>query len=164
MSDPWLEQFEKRRAERAATNGRSFVVAGETLTVKPTVAPQIATRYWRVKVEIIDLHAAREEATKKGLDPPLAPRELENEGLLELFDDTMTACLESSSLEAYKRLRSADLDNPLDWEDLFALCEGVLAKASGIPTAGPSDSSDGPPNAKPSSKARSGSRAATRKP
>lgn len=160
--DPWLEQLLARRKERE-TAARTVELLGEILILKPAVAPQVAMRYYDAKLRLIVYYAEAEKLRAEGQDVQLPAADLQDAALIDLFDDTMRSCLAEESLEAWGRLRDPNRPDPLNWEDLFSLCEGILATASGVPTGGPTDSSDGPPKNGRSSKAGSPSRAATRK-
>lgn len=160
--DPWLEQLLARREARE-TAARSVELLGEKLILKPAIAPEIAMRYYSAKGRLILYYVEAERLRAEKKEIPEMPVDLQDLALIDLFDDTMRSCLAEQSLEAWGRLRDPVRQNPLNWEDLFSLCEGILATASGVPTGGPTDSSDGPPKNGRSSKAGSPSRAVTRK-
>lgn len=160
--DPWLEQFEARIAEREQTD-RSFTILGVTLTVKPAVAPQVATTYFDAKARLLAYYVARDEARQTDAPIPDLPDDLTDTAIIDRFEQTARACLDAKSIPAWQELRAADRPNPLDWNDLFGLCEYLIARASNHPTDGPSGSSDGPPANGTSSKAASRSRVAASK-
>lgn len=160
--DPWLEQFNARREERER-RARIVELLGETLTLKPAVAPQVAIRYYDAKRRLLTYYAEAEQLRQENKEVPEPPVDLQDPALIDLFDDTMRSCLAAESLESWGRIRDPERADPLNWEDLFNLCEGILATASGFPTERPTGSSDGPPKNGRSSKAGSSSRAATRK-
>ena len=160
--DPWLEQFNARRAQRE-TAARTVELLGEQLTLKPAIAPQVAIRYYDAKRRLILYYAEAEQLRTQGKDVPEPPEDLQDPALLDLFDETMRACVSSDGLEAWGRIRDPGRDDPLNWEDFFSLIEGVLATASATPTERPTVSSAGPPKTGRSSKAGSSSAAATRK-
>lgn len=162
MTDQWLERFEQRIADRAATR-ETLVVLGETLVLKPTIAPQVALRYYDAKIRLIQYYVDREKAQAAGKPVPELAADLHDTVLLELVEETARACIDPESVPAWERLRSSDRPNPLAWRDVMSLCEYLLDKASGVPTDGPTESSDGPTNTSKSSKGASPSRAAKRK-
>ena len=162
MSDAWLESFEARRAERAH-HAETVTVDGVTLTLRPGVAPQVAVRYYDAKRRLIVHTALAQEAAAKGTSAPEIPDDLQDAALLDLFDETMRACITDDSLPALAELRAADRPNPLGWVDLWDLAEYLLARVSGVPTGRPADSSNGSAAATGSSTDGSPSPARTRK-
>lgn len=150
MSDQWLERFEERIAERADT-GETLTIIGEKITLKPAIAPQVAIRYYDAKLRLIDYYLAREKAEAADEPVPELAVDLQDEALLALVEETARACIAPDSLAAWEQLRSPDRANPLAWRDVMSLCEHLLNKASGVPTEGPTDSSDGPKSTSTSS-------------
>ena len=104
MTDQWLTNFEERRKEREQAD-RSFVLLGETLTVKPSVAPQVGIRLNGARATVINDMVAAQAARDKGQDVP-APG-ITDEQMLEIAEETIRALIEPASLKAWERLRSA---------------------------------------------------------
>lgn len=160
MSDDWLDTFNEGIAVRERGE-RSFEVLGETLTVKPSLAPQVAIRYFTAKRRLIEFTALRIAAEAEGAEKPPLPEDLQDEALLELMDMTARACLDTATAPAWDRLRSDDHPTPLDWDQLFSLCEYLIGRASTHPTDEPIGSSNGQPGTSPSSEDASLSPAGT---
>lgn len=138
--DPWLDNFNATREARLQEN-RSFELLGEKLTVKISVAPEVGFRRDDLRRKVrADIEAAK-QAAERG-DP--APATTSDEEIFAVAEDTIIACLDPESLPAWRRLRSPDQPVPLSFREVFALCDYVLARASGLPTGGPSESSAGP--------------------
>jgi hypothetical protein len=158
--DPWLEQFEARRKEREQAD-RSFTLLGETLVVKPNVAPEVGLRReaFQQKVAAYTVEVAEAQATGKEI-PELG---VDDEEFLALSESIIVACLEPDSLDAWKRLRDPAHPDPLSLMDIYGLSGFVLAKASRLPTVAPAASSNGQAPGARTSKAGSPSRAAVRK-
>lgn len=150
MTDKWLEKFAADREERERVN-RTLEILGETLTVKPSIAPQVATRYFDIKRQLAQNYVEKEEAKKTGSEPPVTPEELLDPAIIDLLDETCLACLTADSVSAWKRIRDPQHPAPPGWNDLFSLCEYLIGRASGHPTDGPDDSSTGPAETNPSS-------------
>lgn len=160
MSDAWLEDFEKRIADRQVSD-RTFILLGEKLTVKPSVAPQVGLHFNETRNKVIQQTVARQEAETAGKDLP-DPIVTDAE-LLDVIEQTIRACLEPESLKTWDKLRSPEHPSPLNWFDLYSLCDYVLSRASGLPTVASVASSNGRASAGRSSRAGSSSRAAARK-
>ena len=158
--DPWLQQFEERRKERE-TADRSFTLLGETLVVKPNVAPEVGLRREAFQTRVATYTAEVEEARAKGTDIPELG--VDDEAFLELSEGIIVACLEPESAAAWKRLRDPQHPDPLSLMDIYGLSGYVLARASRLPTVAPSGSSNGQAPGGRTSKAGSPSRAAARK-
>ncbi len=158
LSDPWLEQFEARIAEREKQHD-TVTLLGVELALKPSVAPQVAIRYLDAKRRLTIFYLEREAARKAKKKEPEQPADLYDIPLLDLLEDTARACITSDSLPAWQELRSPDRDVPLAWQDVMELCEYLIARATTHPTEGPSASSDGPETNGASSKVASSSRA-----
>lgn len=159
--DPWLEQFEARRKERE-TADRTFTLLGETLTVKPSVAPEIGLRIARFQMQMAEHVDAVNAAEKTGTEPP-SRSGISTEEMLDLSESVIRSCITADSLEAWERLRASDAADPLNLMDIYSLAIYALSRASGVPTEGSSDSSDGPANTNGKSKGRSSSTAGARK-
>lgn len=145
--DPWLENFNATRSARLKEN-RSFSLLGEQLTVKISVAPEVGFRLADLRRKVRDdLEAAKQAVELK----QAAPEVTSDAEMLAVAEDTIVACLEPDSLPAWRRLRSPEAAVPLSFREIFSLCDYILARASGIPTDGPSDSSNGPTNTDSSS-------------
>lgn len=175
MTDPFLEAFEQRRKLRAQAD-RSFTVAGETLIYRPTVAPEVGTRLeamrQTVRSELEALQAETAKAQKAAdadggesdttaLAAALDKMTFSDEDMLQSGDETVLACLEPGSHEAWARLRSPDAPQPLTFDEVFELADYLLGRVAGIPTSAPADSSAGRTATASKSKAKSSSQAKT---
>lgn len=138
--DTWLDNFNATREQRLKDD-RSFTLLGERLTVKISVAPEVGFRLAALRRRVRDDIEATQQANERGETAPDVTTDAE---MLAVAEDTIVACLEPESLDAWRRLRSADQPIPLSFREIFSLCDYILARASGIPTDGPSDSSAGP--------------------
>lgn len=146
--DPWLDNFNATREARLKEN-RSFALLGEQLTVKISVAPEVGFRLSDLRRKVRDDLEASKLAAERG-EP--APADVTTDAeMLAVAEDTIVACLDPESLPAWRRLREPGRVVPLSFREIFALCDYILARASGIPTEGPSDSSAGPQNTDSSS-------------
>ncbi len=161
MTDPWLAQFEARRAEREKAD-RTFTLLGETLTVKPSVAPEVGLRLGKFQIAVAAFVEAYQKAEAEKTAPPEGSGYTDEE-MLALSESVIADCLTADSLPTWERLRRPDSEEPLTLIEIYGLATYVAGRAAGIPTGGPSASSDGPQNGNTSSKARSPSRAGTRK-
>lgn len=149
MTDPWLVQFEQRRKVRAQ-HDRSFVVEGETLQVRPAVAPEIGIRYGDMAAKFAAYLTDALAAEKAG-EPLPTSSGIDDAEMLDISEATIRACLDPASLSAWERLRSPDNADPLGLFDIYGLASFVLTKVTGLPTVAPADSSNGrTPTAKPS--------------
>lgn len=160
MTDEWLEKFEADRAERD-TGNRTFSILDEDLTVKTSVAPEIAIRLNAMRQAVrSDLEAAKaaEEAGEE-----LPKEHVTTAQMLATADETVLGCLDPASHDAWRRLRDPDHPAPLRFVEIFSLCDYLLGRASGHPTVGPDDSSNGPTGTGASSTAESSSPAAVSK-
>ena len=157
--DPWLVQYEARRAARKQQD-RSFTVAGETLTVRPSVAPEVAVRYEelgaRFSAYVTEVQAA--EAAGKELPTRSGISDAE---MLDVSEGTIRSCLDSASIAAWEKLRDPDAEDPLGLFDIYNLAGYVLAKVTTLPTVAPAASSNGRTPTAKLSKAASRSRAKT---
>ena len=162
MTDPWLVQFEERRKAREAQD-RSFDLDGETLTVRATVAPEVAVRYYELGARYTAFVTAFREAEAAGKEPPLESG-IDDAEMLDISEATIRSCLDVKSLAAWDRLRSPEHARPLGLFDIYGLANYVLTKVTTLPTVAPAVSSNGRTQTANSSKAGSRSRAGTRKP
>lgn len=164
MGDSFLEDFERRRQERLAAD-RTFTLAGERLTHKAAVAPEVAHRLeaMRRKVEAELAEARRRIETANGKPADLSDLQISDEAMIAAADDTILACLEADSHDGWARLRNTDAAYPLAWEDVMGIADWLLGRVSGIPTVAPADSSDGRTKTATSSKAASSSTGRRRK-
>lgn len=175
MTDQFLEAFEARRAAREQAD-RSFPLAGETLVYRSSVAPEVGMRLetmrQKVREQLERLRVAASavektagngagEASLEALSTALDSMEISDEQMLQSGDETVLACLEPESHEAWARLRSKDAPQPLTFDEIFELADYLLGCVSGIPTSAPADSSDGRTPTASKSKARSSSAAKT---
>ena len=161
MTDPWLAQFEARRAEREKAD-RTFALFGEELTVKASVAPEVGLRLGKFQIAMAAFVEDYQKAEAANTPLPESSGYTDEE-MLALSESVIADCLTADSLEAWQRLRRPDSAEPLTLLEIYGLASYVLGRATGLPTGGPSASSDGPQNGNTSSKGRSSSRAGTRK-
>jgi hypothetical protein len=157
--DPWLEQFAERRKQREESD-RTFIILGQKLTVKPSVAPEPALRIADFEAR---LSAYLEDAKQRKTGDPVPELGVSDTEMLDMAETAIRAALEPQSLKAWEKLRAPDSAEPLDLLEIYGLAKYVLSRAARVPTDGPSGSSDGPQNTARSSKAKSSSTAATRK-
>lgn len=160
MTDPWLEQWEQRRQERAQTD-RSFTVLGETLTAKASVAPEIGIRLAEFQTRVAAYVPVAQAAQAKG--EPLPELGVSDEEMLALSEATIRACLEPASITGWERLRDPERADPMTLMDIYGFATYVLSKATGLPTGASGGSSAGPQSNGRSSTAASPSRGKTRR-
>ena len=141
-TDPWIEQFEERRRERAAAN-RKIRLADETLIYRPSVAPEVGLRLQQVVRESQEEIAENEAREKRG-EKTIDNLGRSNSEILEAADWTVRSCLEPSSVEAWERLRSLDHPEPLTSTEIIEFAFFIQARASGLPTGRPTVSPGGP--------------------
>ncbi len=175
MTDDFLAAFEARRAARIQAD-RTFDIAGETLTFRPTVAPEVGMRLEQmrqtVRAQLETLRKQADEAEKKaaanGGDADMAAlaEALDNltvsdQDMLHIGDETVIACLDPGSHAAWARLRSPESPQPLTFDEVFEVADYLLGRVAGIPTSAPADSSAGRTQTASRSKGRSSSPAKT---
>lgn len=161
MSDQWLEQFNARREARAQAD-REVHLLGATLTVKPSVAPEVGLRLARFQIAMSEYVAAYNAATEAGGEPP-ASSGYTDEEMLALSESVIADCLEPASLPSWQKLRAPGAAEPLTLLEIYGLANYLVGRAAGLPTDGSPASSAGRQNGQASSKAKSTSRAATRR-
>ena len=167
MSDTFLQDFEKRRAERLAAD-RTFQLAGETLVYRPSVPPQVGLKLeearHRVAVEVLEISELAKGIN--GTVPPEFVRLLSGQttdsDILQIADETIVACLEPESLEGWGRLRAEDAAYPLSISEVMEIADWLIGKVTGTPTDAPADSSDGREKTASRSKGSSSSTGRTR--
>ena len=175
MTDDFLAAFEARRAAREQAD-RSFELAGEKLVYRASVAPEVGMRLeemrQRVRAQLETLRAALDAAEKapeqNGGEPDLTPvaavldgMDVSDADMLQIGDETVLACLDPASHEAWARLRSNDAAQPLIFDEVFEIADYLLGKVAGIPTDAPADSSAGRTEIDKPSKEKSSSPART---
>lgn len=161
--DPWLEQFNARRADRAdrTKDDRTITLLGETLTVKPVIAPEVALRLDDFQSRIAEYLTVAEAAREAGAELPEAG--IDDGDLLDVSEFAIRSALDPGSLDAWERLRSPEAAEPLGLMEIYGLARFLVSKVTLLPTDAPSGSSDGPTSNGASSKAGSSSTAAGRK-
>lgn len=172
MSDDFLAAFEARRKAREETE-RSFVIAGETLKHRATLSPEVTFRFQKAQttsyedmvamkewVDKIQKAAGKNGRQEKLLDEAPEPR-LTDEDLLAIADETVLACLEPDSHEAWARLRSSDAAQPITYDEVFEILDYLFGRVTDLPTVAPADSSDGRTETAKPSRGRSSSPAKT---
>lgn len=181
MQDSFLEAFEARRREREQAD-RTITLAGEQLTFRPSVAPEVGMKLEAARQDTADrLKTLSDKATEldkvtarngdaqadEDVAAMLAVTEAveavqEAEGrALETADATVLDCLDPDSHEAWGRLRSVEATHPLTFTEVFQIADYLLGKVAGIPTDAPAGSSDGRTATGKPSKASSSSKAKT---
>jgi hypothetical protein len=152
MTDDFLERFEAQRAARLAAE-RSFQLAGETLTFKPSVrekyANQLAEGQRRIQAYEADNSVG---LTTDDLD-------LDIDGLILAADEQILNCLEPDGQAAWGRLRALDAAEPLTFQEIGQIADYLLGRVTGIPTDAPAGSSAGRTTTAKPSKAASSSKA-----
>lgn len=119
----FVRGIEKDRAERAS-RPRTFELAGETFTHKPSVPMEVMANYF-------DMTTARIE--------------VDNQEAIKIIDATILGFLEPGQEEKWHKVRH-DAQNPVTYSDAHSLIEGLLRSLSGRPTGESSDSTDGQKN------------------
>ena len=144
MTDEFLERFERRRQERLAAD-RTFPLAGETLTHKPSVAPEVGSRLEAMRDDVGKqvAEARRRIAEANGEPADLSDLDFRDTTMIDTADETILACLEPESHEAWARLRATDSPYPLNFEEIMSLADYLLGRVTGIPTSAPAGSSAG---------------------
>ena len=182
MSDTFLQQFEEKRAARLAAD-RTFTLAGETLTYRPSVPPQVGLKLeearHRVAVEVLEISqlaesikapakngASGDSKPDQSLIPPEFVRLLSGQttdsDILQIADETIVACLEPDSLEGWGRLRAEDAAYPLSISEVMEIADWLIGKVTGTPTDAPADFSAGREKTASRSKGSSSSTGRTR--
>ncbi len=163
MTDEFLERFEAQRAARLAAE-RSFQLAGETLTFKPSVPPETGARlqacretYANALAEGQRRIAAYEADNSVGLTTD--DLDLDIDGLILAADEQILNCLEPDGQEAWARLRALDAAEPLTFQEIGQIADYLLGRVTGIPTDAPAGSSAGRTTTAKQSKAASSSKA-----
>lgn len=178
MSDEFLARFEQQREARRQAE-RSFQIMGETLTVRPSIAPETALNlqtkriaYYEAIGEIPGLLAVVEaEQAKNGEGDPDAAsaavfaavnaRDVKEEELLAVAEETILSCLTTESHAAWARLRAKEAAEPVSGAEIFDIADYLIERVSGIPTVAPAGSSSGRTKTRGSSKEKSSSQATT---
>ena len=162
MTDDFLTRFEERRKERLLAD-RSFPLAGETLTHKASVAPEVGKRLEEMRQEVgRELEELKRRLAEANGNPPdLSDLKISDDAMIEVADETILACLEPESHPVWARLRAIDNAYPLNFEEIMALADYLLGRVTGIPTVAPAGSSDGRTTTAKRSKAASPSKAKT---
>jgi hypothetical protein len=161
MTDQWLEQFQARRDARAQAN-REVKLLGTTLTVKPSIAPEVGLRLAHFNIAMTNYVTAYNKAQTDGTTPPDGSGYDDTE-MLALSESVIADCLTTDSLPAWQQLRAPDAPEPLTLLEIYGLANYLVSRAAGLPTDAPTGSPAGQRNGQTSSKARSRSRAATPK-
>ncbi len=163
MTDDFLERFEAQRAARLAAE-RSFQLAGETLTFKPSVPPETGARlqacrekYANQLAEGQRRIAAYEADNSVGLMTD--DLDLDIDGLILAADEQILNCLEPDGQAAWGRLRALDAAEPLTFQEIGQIADYLLGRVTGIPTDAPAGSSAGRTTTAKQSKAASSSKA-----
>lgn len=172
MADDFLTRFEQRRQERLAAD-RSFPLAGETLIHKASVAPEVGQRLEEARDEMaaqldqaraisLEIQKRIDSANGDGVDLSgidTRAMRLTDDAVILAADETVLACLEPDSHEAWARLRDVKADYPLNVAEIMEITDYLLQRVTGVPTDAPADSSDGRTKTGKQSKAASSSTA-----
>ena len=158
MTDDFLANFEAKRAAREAAD-RSFVIAGETLRFRPSIAPEVAFKFrasqvsamedleklqaWSAEYAAAAAKNGKGEADMAKLIERVPEPRLSDDDLLLVADETVLACLEPDTHEAWARLRSPEAPQPITYDEVFEIVGYLLSRVTQIPTDAPSDSSAG---------------------
>lgn len=116
-----MQDFDKERDARASSD-RRIKIGGREFGYRAAVAPE-AILSWN--------------------DAVTGKTELDENGWLELFDRTILAILDPGQDDAWREVRAADRDHPLNLDDIKAVLHFLIAEATGRPTGEPSGSSPG---------------------
>jgi len=176
VTDAFLEAFEAKRKARAEAD-RTFTLAGETFRFRPTIAPEIVFRFrasqqsmyedleklraWGMELEAAQGLNGDGEADVSRLMEAMPEPRLTDDDLINIADETVIACLEPDSHEAWARLRSPENPQPVTYQEVFEIVGYLLGRVAEIPTVAPTGSSDGRTQTGKPSKAGSSSRAKT---
>jgi hypothetical protein len=117
-----VKDFDEARRERESYD-RSFVIGGTQFTRRIAVAPERVLNW-----------------NKAGA----GELELDEQGWLDLYDETVLALLEPGQEDKWAAVRSPDLEHPLTGTDLTNLIRWLFTEMAGRPTGRSSDSSPGP--------------------
>lgn len=116
-----MKDFDEARRERE-TLDRSFQIGGTQFERRIAVAPERVLRW-----------------NKAGA----GELELDEQGWLDLYDETVLALLEPGQEEKWAAVRTPDLEHPLTGTDLTALIRWLFESMAGRPTGPSSGSSPG---------------------
>jgi hypothetical protein len=116
-----VRAIEDARLKREQSE-RSFTLAGETFTHKPTAEMEALADYY-------DMTSGR--------------KDVNNHEAIEIIDRTVLAFLEPGQEEKWAKVRHSD-QHPLSVGDAHGLIEALLGATTGRPTMPPSDSGGGP--------------------
>lgn len=132
--------FDTKRRERLQRD-RTFIVGGETFEYKPSVAPEAILRWSKMTGGD---YVLRDEDGVPRLDSKGDPiSTLSEEDAIAIFDETILAFLETGQTEKWRKVRAADVQNPLNVADMTEIVHWLFKEQSGRPTGQPSDSSSG---------------------
>ena len=176
MTDDFLERFEARRIAREQAD-RTFVLAGETFRFRPTITPEVVFRFrdsqqsmyedldkirrWGAEVEAARAKNGDGAADLEQLVGAMPEPRMSDDDLIQIADETILACLEPASHEAWAKLRSPENLQPVTYNEVFEIVGYLLGRVTEIPTVAPTGSSDGRTETARPSKASSSSRAKT---
>ncbi len=147
MTDDFLERFEAQRAARLAAE-RTFDLAGETLTFKPSVPPETGTRLQAAReryANALQEGQRRIDAYERDNTVGLTTDDLDLDldGLILAADEQILNCLEPDGQAAWGRLRALDAAEPLTFQEIGQIADYLLGRVTGIPTVAPAGSPDG---------------------
>ena len=137
MEDDFLKAFKEQRRLRAEQD-RSFDLEGVTLTYRAAVAPEVPLRFQEATDALAQWadDVNRLLATANGTTPDIPAQPVTEADLLRVYDDTVIACLEDSSAEAWAKLRAPDAPYPLLGEEVYRLAVYLIGKTTSLPTDG----------------------------
>jgi len=164
--DDFAARFNERKAARRQED-RSFVILGETLTVRAAVSSDVGFQFQEalaLNLEASNALANIANVNGGGNEEAVAfLRESQDKQrkYIALLEETIVDCLEPGTHEAWLRLRAKDAADPLSSDEIFEIAEYLLGRASEVPTSAPADSSAGRTETAKPSKAKSSSRAMT---
>lgn len=129
--------FDTKRRERLQRD-RTFIVGGETFEYRPAVAPEAILRWSKMTGGD---YVLRDEEGAPRLDSRGDPISvLSEEDAIGIFDETILAFLEPGQDEKWRKVRGADVQNPLNVGDMTEIVHWLFREQSGRPT-GPSSAS-----------------------
>lgn len=170
MTDDFLADLKRRHAERAAAD-RTFDLLGESLTHRPSVAPEVARTLEEAGQALADLADRHRHALNGGREdiPDEEFLVMLNEQadaqrlVLDAAEHTVLACLEADSHASWARLRSEAAASPLTADDVLEVARQLVVKLSQHPTLAPGGSSPGRKPTGAASRGTSSSTGRTRK-
>lgn len=118
-----MRNFDEEARKERLDADRSFVIGGETFYYRAAVAPEVVLDWNDIVTGKVDSSDTRV--------------------WVEMYDQTTLAMLAPGQEEKWKKVRSADVEHPLNISDVREVFYFLLEQATGRPTGEPQGSSDG---------------------